>query len=440
MVNNNVKVNLFDKSTAQIEKYVDWGNGKLNYNSSYLSSDFIKIEPLAQYDSNVVNRSLAFYDSEKKFILGQQFPSNIITPPENASYLRITAPKSDIDLFELKLASGEDFIFLPQEIVVAVGRTIELYNKQVICVGNIDNYHFKWECEFGKAMGRKFSITASAEFIGEYPLSLTIFDNDMEEISKASTIIKLVEDKVPSQKTILTIGDSLSNSKSWLEEVRLLSGGKYEMVGTRGTAPLKHEARSGWSAETYLSGESYDYENEGINPFWDGQRFNWDYYKESTKIKPDAIQIYLGTNEIDLNPNNNASNIKQIVDYIRQDDDCIPIFVVFTIYRGPQDGIANEIEAQNYEIGLGSYKLEEDKKVFNLMMRLKSLLSSYSNLHFVPLSLCHDSEFNFGAIETPVNPRAIQTEFLAREASHPQEQGYLQMADIIFSVFAKYLK
>ena len=53
---------------------------------------------------------------------------------------------------------------------------------------------------------------------------------------------------------------------------------------------------------------------QGINPFWDGTRFNWSYYKTNTGINPDGVQIWLGTNGITLDPTENANNIKQIVD------------------------------------------------------------------------------------------------------------------------------
>ncbi len=81
----------------------------------------------------------------------------------------------------------------------------------------------------------------------------------------------------------------------------------------------------------------------------------------------------------------------------------------------------------------GQYKLEEDKKVYSLMTKLYELLRGYVNLHFIPIALTHDSEYNFGSVSTPVNPRASQIELLPIEAVHPQNQGYMQMADCIYS-------
>jgi hypothetical protein len=445
-----VDTNLFNKLTVTNAKYVNWDNGNLGNNPVYAASDYIAVIPGKQYSIALFNRGLAYYDQNKQFVSGKELPSTIITIPSNSYFMRVTPYQTDIDTFTVyqvedpitppaEPASEQFKLFLPDEIFVAVGRTIELYNSQVSWTGNINNYHFKWDSAVGKAMERKFSITGTDELIGEYPLSLTIYDNNMNVVTTATSTIKIVNNEITTPKTILTIGDSLTNNKAWLRELRLLSNNQFTMVGTRGTAPLQHEGRSGWSAGTYLTGASYTYEGEGINPFWDGTRFNWTYYKTNTGISPDAVQIYLGTNGMEINPTTNANNIKQIVDYIRQDDANIPIFVVNTLYRGNQNGIGNETNADGYAISKGQWKLEEDRKVFNLMAKLDELLGSYANLHFVPISASHDSEYNFGSVLTPVNPRAVQTELLPIEATHPQYQGYMQMADIMFGVFAKYL-
>jgi len=424
--------NLFDKSKATLDKYVNWDNGELWENANYAASDFIPVEPGQQYMFDGFNRGLAYYNASKQYVSGQELPPNTVTIPTNCYYMRVTPNKADIDTFtvyKVKEHAEQFKLFLPNEICVAVGRTIELYNSQVSWCSNIDDYHFKWDCAIGKAMKRKFSVTGKTELIGTYPLNLTVFNNDMDVVATASTTIKVVSDIIATPKTLLTIGDSLTNNKPWMAEVRTLSNNQITMVGTRGTAPLQHEGRSGWSAATYLTGASYTYENEGVNPFWNGTRFDWNYYKRTTGINPDAVQIYLGTNGMELDPTANAGNIKQIVDYIRQDDADIPIYIVFTLYRGDQNGIGQED-------GAGVLKLDEDLKVFNLIVKLNELLSEYSNLYFIPISLCHDSEYNFGAVEVPVNPRAVQTELIPVEATHPQLQGYLQMADIMFSVFA----
>lgn len=339
-------------------------------------------------------------------------------------------------------------VFLPKELCIAVGRTIELYNNQVCLTA--EKYHFQWKCAVGKSMGRKFSVTATEEMLessdaslpsGQYTLTLNLYNDDLELCATLSTVIKIVKNKVRKTK-ILPIGDSLTNNKPWLAEVIALSEGKIKFLGTRGSLEISHEGRSGFSAYGYIHDTKYTFErnyhgspsvDSEINPFWDGKKFSLAHYMEVQGEyiggTPSAISIYLGTNGINLDPTVNSESIKNIVDTILSEYPTVQIFVCNTIYKGPQNGYGNA----------AGFKYEDDMKVFRLMVRLHEIFADYDNVHLIPIALCHDTEYNFGWIETPVNPRAEQTEMLPKEAVHPQKQGYLQMADIIFSTYAAYL-
>ena len=430
--------NVFSKATITPSTYVDWGNGMLNKNAAYATSEFIKVSGGQKVLVGPNTRSIAYYNSSKKFISGAENPSDV-TIPSNCVYIRVTCPSTDLGVYEfIRVPKQNDFLlFLPSEICVAVGRTIEIYNSQVAWTGNTDNYHFQWQCDKFKAMKRKFSISATTENVGNFPLTLTVYDNNMRVVAAGSTTIKIVSSTIAKPINVLTIGDSLTNKKPWLDELRRLSSNQFTMVGTRGVPPLSHEGRSGFSAANYLTNTQYTFEGEGVHPFWNGTRFDWNYYKTKTGVNPDAVQIYLGTNGMSIDPRTNVNNIKKIVDYIRQDDKNIPILLVYTLYPGNQDGMGNDIGVNGDAYSKGKWELDEDRKVFNLIVKLNDLLKSYPNLNFVPISVCHDSEYNFGSISTSVNPRASQTEVLPVQAIHPQTQGYLQMADIIFSVLCK---
>jgi len=430
----------------------------LSSNIAYNASDYITLAEAQQacFYSDV-NCKIAYYDIAKVFISSASAPTVPITAPVGCAFVRysFTATQTPIQQFEIgsvqtpyekygfsmpKLIYDKDefLLFLPSEICIAVGRTIELYNKQIAWCGNINNYHFQWICNVGRALKRKWSCTGVAGTIGNHALTCNVYDNNMVQVATATTTVKVVSATISVPKKILTIGDSLTNEKPWLSELRTLSGNQIELVGTRGVAPLKHEGRSGWSAATYLTGATYDFESEGVNPFWNpgtGQ-FDYAYYEANNAVNPDAIQIFLGTNAILLDPTLNAGNIKIIVDKIREASAIIPIYLVFTLYRGDQDGIGNQLSTDGYSAGSGVWKIEADRKVYNLMIKLNELLKSYTKLYFIPISLAHDSEYNFGSVVTPVNPRAINTELMETEATHPQTQGYLQFADIQFSTMA----
>jgi len=451
--------------------YISYLDGLPYSNPLDSYSDFMPVTQNTAYVNNKTSRMIAFFDSGKVFISGVQniTPNISYTTPPNTFYKQTTFINSELEIGIAQIEEGtspttpepyyylktynaplatstnsEEFLlFLPSEICVAVGRTIELYNKQVSWCGNIENYHFQWICLVGHNMKRKFSVKGTSGTIGEYALTLNVYDNNMSLVKSATSTVKIISNVLSVVKNVLTIGDSLTNTtstpKPWMTEIRSLSSNKLNFVGTRGLAVGEmHEGRSGWSSLTYLTGTSYTFEGEGVNPFWDGTRFNWSYYKTHTGINPDAIQIWLGTNGITLDPTSNANNIKQMVDYIRQDDATIPISIVFTLFRGNQDGLGVQTGTDGYAVNQGAWELEEDRKVFNLMSRLYTLLSGYTKLYFTPVALEMDRDYNFGQTVTLVNPRATQTELLPVEATHPQTQGFLQIADTQFSVYAKH--
>ncbi len=473
----NKSKNLFNKGVITTGYYVNSSNGALTASSNYNASDFIEITPSTDYFVSY-GHQIAFYDSAKTYISGVNLTTNgasggTFTTPSTAKYIRVTVPNDKVSSYQLEIGNvGTDYepygysipyldlsstkddflLFLPSEICIAVGRTIELYNKQVCWTGNIDNYHFQWICNVGKAMNRKWSCTATSDKIGNYVLTCNVYDNNMNLIAQATTTVKIVNFSVASAKKILPIGDSLTNGKGWLAELRKLSGDKYSFVGTRWNGDvqggyLNHEGRSGATAAWYLANSTYTFETNGVgsnNPFWNPStsQFDFGYYKSTYSINPDVVQIFLGTNGITLDPTDNVNNIKAIVDGIRANDNSIQIYVVFTLYRGDQNGIGKQEDTDGYTSAKGSWKLEEDRKVYNLMTALYDALKSYTNLYFIPISLTHDSEYNFkGLTPVPVNPRSTLTEYQDTEATHPSasDAGYNQMADIMFSTYAAHI-
>lgn len=356
------------------------------------------------------------------------------------------------------LSKPEVDAFLPDDIYCAVGRTIELYNSQV-CLQK--QYHIRWMCTVGKAMKRKFSISGTEALIGNYSLRCEVLNDVLEVLWEKTATLHIVPATIENRHVVLTIGDSLTNNKPWLPEVCGLSKGKVLFVGTRGiytgtdSEGVKwdccHEGRSGASASWYTRDSSYTYESRYVgnpsfdgtkNPFYDPEkaRVSLSYYlanqSDYLEAQPDVIMLYLGTNGAALDNTSNAGAIKTIVDCIREDAPDIPIYVVNTLYRGNQDGLGMQQSNDGYASQPGKMKFEEDLKIMDLMQRLALFLKGYSNLYFIPIATTHDSEYNFGNVETPVNPRAVQTEYLPKESVHPQTQGYHQMADCIWSVFA----
>ena len=344
---------------------------------------------------------------------------------------------------ELMKATASDFspaAFLPDEIVCAVGRTVEIYNEQVCPLA--EKYHFRWVCQIGKALERKFSITGTEALVGEHSLELYIYNDANRQIYYKKANLKIVPNAISDNLEICAIGDSLTNNKYWMKEVNTLSGGKIGYVGSRSGniegLTVGHEGRSGWTSFNMLAATEYTYENEGVHPFWDGEKFSWNYYKQTTGIDPDAVQLFFGTNELSWESAEvYAANMKAIVDAIRADDADLPIFVVLLPLMGDQNGIGVQQSNDGYASQVGKYKYGQDLLFIGGAEALYEALKGYEDLYFIPLTQCHDSKYNYGAVETPVNPRAEQTEIMPKEGVHPTKQGYEQFADVMFSVYCE---
>lgn len=489
-----ISPNMLDLSSATYGKYVNATNGKLANNEKYLATDFIPVTSgmilRLQYDisgtrydcankNSIKPMYTAMYDANYQYINGLNSWTTLDIP-DGVHYIRTSFLISWIDgttaYGNLAIISGlYDTIlpyypygevisatikpqyspkehkllhtYLPPEICVAVGRTIELYNSLVCLEAN--KYHLDWTCDVGTDYARKWSVTGTAENVGDHTLTLKIYDDDLTVVKTLASTVKIISGDISQQKKILPIGDSLTNGKAWLSEVGTLSNGMFRYVGTRGTT-IRHEGRSGAMAKWYNNNNSYTFDSNysgspsvsaSSNPFWNGTGFSLQHYLTTQSgyvDTPDAVQLLLGTNGIALDPSNNVENIKAIVDSIQAEYPTMPIFVCNTIYRSTQDGYYST-GADGYEVGQSDFQYSADMKIMNLQNALSDALSGYDNVHIVPLSVCMDREYNFGQKEVTVNPRSSITISIPNESVHPQNEGYMQMADVMYSSYVAHL-
>ncbi|MFA9466868.1 MAG: SGNH/GDSL hydrolase family protein [Velocimicrobium sp.] len=350
-----------------------------------------------------------------------------------------TQVNGDIEETNAKIDACIDDItvYLPETIYVASGITTELYDSQITSLGEqIDNYNVAWVCNIGRNMERKFSVTGTDELMGEYPLEFDVYDNKMNLVASASTVISIVEDSLSYNISILTIGDSLSSNVNTYLHLAQLGKGNIAFVGTRDVDGYKCEARLGFTADDYLTKTQFMYEEgEPVQPFYneDSQQFDWNYYKETTGCNPDIIEIFLGTNGADVDPTENGNNILKIIDLIRKDDPEIPIYMVNTIYTANQDGIGSWKNSHDVTLLPGRYKFEEDTKIFNLMVYLADNLVDYDKVYLVPAAITHDSAYNFNTNTETESPYTTTTQEIPDNGIHPGAAGYNQIADTIFS-------
>ena len=326
-------------------------------------------------------------------------------------------------------------VYLPETYYAASGLTMEIYNNQITNQGShITEYNVVWECEVGEMLERKFSIAATDEMIGEYPLKVTVYDETGKALARKESKLQIVEAK-QWQFSILAIGDSLSANGALYAKMQENLENLMICNGTRGYEGFLTEARLGFSASNYLTETgSYLEEGEEVHKFWnpEKQRFDWNYYKTTTGFQPDVVLLHLGTNGL-MSGEENADNICKIVELIRKDDKEIPIYVVQTIYQSDQNGVGSMKMNNGYLMFPGEMKAERDLAVFDLMGYLDDKLSDEKNVYLVPAGISMDSENAFVMEERTVNPYSEETELVAVDAVHPGAAGYYQIADTIYS-------
>ena len=461
-------------------------DGSFKDNTRYKRTDYEFVKPNTTYSSwRMIWRNellvirATFFDKNKKFIRGDRDIGNIFTTPSDAYYVILTYLANENiteermpmacegkNVPEVYLPYKNEYItkvveyvkkddlkphaYMPDVIYCALGRTIDIYNNQV-CI-DADKFHLCWTCDIGFGEGRKFTVAPST--IGNHSLKLDIYDDNNILVWTKTSTLKVVNAKTSGSITILPIGDSMTyGGATWQDEVsKKLSNGAITYVGSlehsyRETN-YNHEGYNGATASNFLNSKMLrDLTNPFYNP--DTSKFDWNYYKNNTRISPDVVQIELGTNDINGGTIEQAvSNVAEMVDLIRKDDANIPIFICNAIYRSNQNGIAHQLSTQGYSMGNGVYKYGEDIKIQSLMVSLVEKFTDYKNVYFIPLALCHDSENNFGKQKISLNSRSKETIIIPADSIHPNKTGedasiygydivgYLQFADIMFSTFS----
>ena len=347
-------------------------------------------------------------------------------------------PVQDAAVTEDSASSEDDIqIYLPETYYAAAGLTMEIYNSQITNQCSfISKYNVRWICDVGENLSRKYSVSATEEMIGDHELKVEIYDNAMNLLAEKSTNLKIVDDVLENSFSLLEIGDSLSCDGRLYRRLQGLANDQIIFHGTRNIDGFLMEGRRGFSAEDYLGQTPYLIdEGEECHPFYnpDTERFDWNYYRETTGFYPDVVQIFLGTNNI--LSETNVEDLAAIVDAIRADDVMTPIYVVNTIFQGSQNGLGSWKTKHGEYLSKGWDKQQQDRAVFDLMTVLSERLAGYEDLYLVPAAISMDSEFGYEMTDAAANPYSEATEIYEVDPVHPDKAGYYQIADVMFSTF-----
>lgn len=320
-----------------------------------------------------------------------------------------------------------------------VGKPFELYYNGLIHTADIENYYVEVVMDVGTALKRKYTYTPTAEDVGAHTGSIILrnFNGDVEK--EKSFTINVVNPTTGQVATVLTIGDSLTSGGEWITELRTLIASTDknsirfmgDKIGT-GNIPntnARFEATPGAPIAKY-------YMPMADNPFYNTETgkidISW-YMSRQTYKNLDYCIIFLGWNDVyHLNRDNMKGSYELLITHIRESfPDCKIILV--GLQKPDVDGLG-------VSYGTSWPRHFTVTQMYHHFDVLNEIAESDPKIKAINIAARFDSLYNMPSEMRPVNPRNTTTERVITNGVHPSNEGYMQIADIIYAELTAYLQ
>jgi hypothetical protein len=205
---------------------------------------------------------------------------------------------------------------LPQRASVVVGTEWSVYFDNIVLTQSTEDFQFEVECDIGRIEPHRWTVTPSADQIGEHAWVVRVKDRLGETIASATMQLHVRPPFKGESKPLrlLFVGDSLTHASLYPNEVaRLLSRSgqtQWEMLGTHrpksAAKGVAHEGYGGWTWQRFV--EKYEPNPDGTHRkrsspfvFLADQKPQLDvarYFQEECEGgKPDVVFFLLGIND-----------------------------------------------------------------------------------------------------------------------------------------------
>jgi|GEM_PF-1750399 len=451
--------NLFDKAVA-VAGFINYTNGVLETSASYFASGYMPASALTAY-ARTESTHIAFYNSLKVYISGLTLSGLTFTTPANCAFIRVSVHNALLNTEQIELGTistvfeGYRYKFiknnelvsavdpinfvLPSIIPAVVGLEVNVYFDNICNVGNINNYQFNCICAKGIQQSERWTYIPVIGDVSAGDIWLTIeIYKDGVYLTKTDILVKVVSSAngTGTNPKLLMIGDSTTANSIMATELNNLFGASDSMditlLGTKGTAPVKHEAISGWTANMFYT--------DPTSPFVFSGVFNFATYLTNNALAtPDYVTFNLGINDV-FSTLDDATVISQSNAIFVQLDAMIANIKLSN--ANMIFGIAVTIPPDKSQDGFGaSYQSTQTrwryKRNNNIFTRL---LTNYykgketsNKIHLIPIHCNIDTvnNFQFDAAK-PVNSRNPMTIIRELNGVHPGTYGYYQIADMFY--------
>lgn len=163
----------------------------------------------------------------------------------------------------------DKLLFLAANYDLVVGDTFELFYRGVIRSMNPYKYYIFVSSPKGKPYPRYYTYTPKEGEEGDYPLSITLYDDFGNEIEKAETNLHVVKPVKPKKKmNILCFGDSITFNGVWPYEAYrrftkddgepkgLGFSDSLNLIGTCRKEEVGYEGYGGWQWKHFVTNEA----------------------------------------------------------------------------------------------------------------------------------------------------------------------------------------
>ena len=163
----------------------------------------------------------------------------------------------------------DKLLFLAKNYDLVVGDEFQLFYRGVIRSMNPYKYYIYVNCPKGKPYPRYFSYKPIETEVGDYPLTISLYDDFGNLIESASTNLHIVKAVAPNKKlNILCFGDSLTFNGVWpYEGYRRFCKNEGEpkglgfadtlnFVGTMKKEEVGYEGYGGWQWRHFVNNEA----------------------------------------------------------------------------------------------------------------------------------------------------------------------------------------
>jgi hypothetical protein len=331
---------------------------------------------------------------------------------------------------------------LPAIFYVTQGRELSIYLDNLI-EGNASDYVWETVCANNGVQQNERYVIVPTGAIASTPLTVKVFGRSTGKLL-SSTVVNLVGAATSAgagtTPKIILIGDSTTaggNVTGELLNIASTDAMSLLCLGTKGTGANKHEGRGGWSAAAYTT--NYSDVPSGANPFWIAGAVNFPQYLVNNSLAtPDWVFINLGLNEVSV-PDDVAALAAATAAFDKYDTLITSIkaagvgvkvgLCCTTLPSSDQDS-----SGANYGTALQRARIKR-----NIIIRDRLMLSRYggqtaNRIYVVPTHLNLDTVNNMSrAAAANVNSRSTIQISRQGNAVHPDNPGYYQIADLIWS-------